>query len=740
MNVENTRVNFGIRPKLFLFVLISFSLLMAIIIWRIEVEAEQITSESIQQQLQRSSVIVRSDQENRYRTIQETAISLARDGRILPRVFEEDSETLQDLTGELQEALEFDILIFTNERGEIIARSDKPSAIGRSLQGRSSLFDTALSGKEAHGIMLSKGQLLQIVAVPIFDNVALDIIRGTIALAYQLSPQRARDINQLTDSEIGFFTLNKNKKTGLSEPINTFFTAPNLAAPVTDYLVKNSQLWKNLMENQSESLKITFTIDQERFHGILYPLIRNGGGTLGFVITLKSRTELLQPFKSIQKQVLVVGSICLFIASLFAWLIAHRITRPIFSLVSVANRIQMGDYPEPDAKFYQKSDEVGLLYRAIIKMGKTLKDKVELENYLSQVSISLDGEKLQQTELQELVEQSTIKNLIDKSDAELNIDELSQSLDRTTLIIDNTNLNLEDVAQNLLSKDEFTEKSEPLTLGSCFAGRYEILKLIGKGSIGSVQLVNDLDLNEEVALKIFFNRNLQGDELNRFKEEIRLARRITHRNIVRTFDFGVWQNRYYITMEYIYGFDLNNLIQNRGKLSPEIAIIMGRQICSAIIAAHNEGIIHRDLKPTNIIINKQGVLKIMDFGLAIQIKTPFSAGLQSDDSHESITGIAGTPRYMAPEQFEGTELDVRTDIYAIGGILYFILSGESPFNGKSYAELSELHRFSPSPHISKLVDNVPTGLDAIIYKALEKDKDSRFQTVTEFHNALMSVN
>lgn len=733
MNVDNPQVQFSLRLKLFLLVSISFSLLIAITIWRIDIEADAVANNAINKSIQRSRVIINSDLENRFRSIGETAISLSRDGRILPRVFEEDSETLQDLTYEFKEALEFDILIFTNADGVIIARSDNPNAIGRSLQGRSTLFDSALSGNKATGIMATKNQLLQIVAVPVFDNVATDFVRGTVALAYRLTELQAKEIHQLTESEIGIFQFSKNKSDKQFKPVNRFFTNPDLIDPVNQFFSENSETFLKKLAKSGEISELTLNLGEETFHSVLYPLNRSGGSALGFILAIKSRTELLKPFKMIQQQILIIGGICLFLASLIAWAIAHGISKPIISLVSITQRIQEGNYPQPDARFYHNRDEAGLLYQAIYQMGKNLKDKNQLENYLSQVSDSLDL----------LSKDDEIKDLIHKPDNEpvessahytLSKKDPNEVLERTTLVLDNPVIEADEATEG-----EFNEESEPLVLGSVFAGRYKIIKALGRGAIGSVHLVNDQDLNEQVALKIFFNKNLKGDQLSRFKEEIRLARRITHRNILRTFDFGVWQNRYYITMEYINGFDLNSLIRQKGILSPEIAIIMGRQICSAIIAAHDEGIIHRDLKPTNIIINRQGVLKIMDFGLAIKIN-------HSDTNHESQndntngTGIAGTPRYMAPEQFEGKDLDERTDIYAIGGILFFILTGRSAYDGKSYSEIAEQHRNKTVPSLTELQKNIPLRLEQIVFQALAKKKTDRYQSVTELHNDLMDLN
>lgn len=734
MPKEQQRVRFGLRPKLFLLVLISFGVLMALIVWRIGVEADRVANREIDRALQRSTNIVRADLENRYRAIQETAISLSRDGRILPRVYEGDARTLQDLTGEFHDALEFDILIFTDQAGQVIARSDNPGAIGQSVQGRSYLFDEALLGRAAQGIMLSKGELLQIVAVPVFDNVATDIVRGAIALAYRLSEQRANDIQQLTDSDIGFFALTKEKPTDPMQPVNSVFTKPSLTAPVTRYLVEHPSVWEPLTGDRSEPIDIAMTLAGEGFHGILYPLARSGGGTLGFVIVLKSRTELLRPFRMIQQQVLWAGGACLLIASLFAWFIAQRITRPIIALGPIAQRIQDGDYPEPDVRFYNRHDEVGALYQAIIRMGKTLKDKADLENYLAELSASLDMDRKKQSQLQQLIDRPAP---IGRGDP-LQSTRQPQIIERTIAQPDATQLR-SDPGTLLPVVTELAAEEQLLIPGSRFDERYEIVRPLGQGAMGNVQLVMDLDLNEQVALKIFYRRNLQGEALGRFKEEIRLARRITHRNIVRTFDFGVWRNHYYITMEYIHGFDLRSLINTRGPLAVKIAIMMARQICSAIIAAHAEGIIHRDLKPNNIIINKMGVLKIMDFGLALRINTLQNVGQEEDEPFQSNTTISGTPRYMAPEQFEGRTSDVRTDIYAIGAILHFILSGDAPFSGQSFTEISHQHRFVKPPHLCDLVDKFPEALDRIVYKALEKEPGARFQTVTNLLDALLTV-
>jgi hypothetical protein len=180
------KVRFGIRQKLFFLVLISFSALIVITSWRIGVEANRAATATIERTLTQSSKILRTKIQSRFASIQETAVGLARDGRVLPLIYEADSPTLQDLTSEFKKSLAFDTLFFTDRKGVVLARSDRPDAIGQELAGKSSLFDAALSGQTSQGISISQNKLLQMVVTPTFDNVAHDLVRGTVAIGYEI--------------------------------------------------------------------------------------------------------------------------------------------------------------------------------------------------------------------------------------------------------------------------------------------------------------------------------------------------------------------------------------------------------------------------------------------------------------------------------------------------------------------------------------------------------------------------
>lgn len=722
MNKDKNKVKFGIRPKLFFLVLIGFSALIIATSWRISVEANRAATATIERTLTQSSQILRTKIQSLFISIRETATSLARDGRVLPLVYEADSPTLQDLSLEFQKALEFNVLFFTDNRGVVLARSDRPDAIGQALAGKSALFDDALRGQVTQGFSISQGKLLQMVVAPVFDNVANDLVRGTVAIGYELSPEIAREINSLTASEIGFFSFERNSQGEIISAKSSSNTNQSLIKWLDDYFDKNPDKWRAIYESKESEIKFELPLDQNDFFAIAVPLANRDGGNLGFIMALKSRTELLMPFQIIQQQVFVVGFICILIASLIAWVIAKRISTPIVNLVSVTKDIQDGHYPDKAPK-KSSSDEVGLLYEAVFRMGNTLKEKAELENYLANISDGLD---LERVELPD-----------DIQDGDTSV-KLPNRNNRSQLDGDTTQICDFDHIQDTLPAAK--HKAKPtISDGVVIQDRYQIVRHLGAGAMADVYLAKDLDLSESVALKILDNNHFANEEIEGFKREIRLARRITHRNILRTYDFGVWEGLNYITMEFVQGYDLARMIDRAGPLSLNNGLTMAKQICSAMKAAHDQGIIHRDIKPSNMMINKQGIIKIMDFGLALAIGKEAKGSAEAEDKQSEIL-IAGTPNYMAPEQFRGGHLDQRTDIYALGILLFTIFTGSPPFShARGYEELEKLHLGTKPPSIRSRATSLPEALDKVVAKAVAKKPENRYQTIDELIDALQMV-
>ncbi len=264
--------------------------------------------------------------------------------------------------------------------------------------------------------------------------------------------------------------------------------------------------------------------------------------------------------------------------------------------------------------------------------------------------------------------------------------------------------------------------------GEIFAKRYQIEKKIGRGGMGVVYKAIDKILEISVALKTM-NPGIGDDErtLSRLKREVILARKVAHPNVCRIYDIGESDGIHYVSMEFLEGRSLADVLVQDGALSPERGVRIIRQVLEALEEAHKAGVLHRDLKPQNIMVDKNDRPYIMDFGISTS----------SELSKLTQTGaLIGTPRYMAPEQFGGRNVDHRADIYSIGIIMFEMFTGMLPFEANTPASVMFAHLNSTPPRPSQLAPEVPIELEEIILKALEKDPNRRFQTIHDFLRAL----
>jgi serine/threonine protein kinase/Tfp pilus assembly protein PilF len=272
---------------------------------------------------------------------------------------------------------------------------------------------------------------------------------------------------------------------------------------------------------------------------------------------------------------------------------------------------------------------------------------------------------------------------------------------------------------------------EELTTGSTFAGRYQIIEELGKGGMGKVYKAQDTDLKEKVAIKLL-KPEIAADKktIERFRNELKFARKIRHKNVCQMYDLNKEEGTHYITMEYVDGKDLKSMIRMMGQLSAGKTIYIAKQVCEGLTEAHRLGVVHRDLKPQNIMVDEDGNARIMDFGIARSLKTK---GI-------TATGVMiGTPEYMSPEQVEGKEVDQRSDIYSLGVILYEMVTGKVPFEGDTPFTIGVKHKSETPKDPKELNTQLPEELNRVILRCLEKDREKRYQSAGEVRAELVRI-
>jgi serine/threonine-protein kinase len=288
------------------------------------------------------------------------------------------------------------------------------------------------------------------------------------------------------------------------------------------------------------------------------------------------------------------------------------------------------------------------------------------------------------------------------------------------------------VRATTLRREAFEALKEAKELGS-----YTLKKKLGEGGMGEVWLAEHRLLKRPCAMK-FIRPELAAnpDTARRFEREVRAVTTLTHFNTIRIFDYGSNEDGgFFYVMEYLDGPTLDKLVKERGPLASARAVYLLRQLCGALSEAHSAGMVHRDLKPNNIIIAALGgqrdVAKLLDFGLVQD-----HSATESDDRITRAGTVLGTPSYMCPEQAGGDPVDARGDIYSLGAVTFFMLTGRPPFEASTVGKLISAHLTQPAPEVQTVRSDVPADFAAVVAKCLAKEPKERFQTAAELEAAL----
>ena len=273
---------------------------------------------------------------------------------------------------------------------------------------------------------------------------------------------------------------------------------------------------------------------------------------------------------------------------------------------------------------------------------------------------------------------------------------------------------------------------ERLAPGALIGGRYEILERLGRGGMGVVFRAHDREFNDVVALKVLRTDTLTPEAVRRFREEIRLARKVTHHNVCRMHEYGEDGDLRYLSMAFMDGIDLRRILRERGPLPAEEGFAVAVAVAEGLQAIHDEGIIHRDLKTPNIMRGSRGVVKVMDFGIA--------KAAASDGIDMTRTGmIVGTPEYMSPEQVRGEKLGFESDVYALGIVIFEMFTGHVPFRGETPVATLMKQLQEPPPLTGSEADRIPAALVPILERALAKAPGDRYPTARDLAAALVSA-
>jgi eukaryotic-like serine/threonine-protein kinase len=672
----------GLTQKILLFTSLLVVALVGVSLAFTTIQADRLAHENISRGLTDTRQVWETFQADRYNKLKLGVRTLGNDATFKAGV-NTDPATVYDMLKERGQDIAADFFIATDSDGVVIARSDRPSAAGEDMS-EAPIVKSSMDGQESSTVWRQGDRLFHAVSVPM--QFGEDVV-GVLIGGFGINEHLANEIRKLTRSEVAFLTHSSAQpKLAVSSlgpkeaDLKSALSRPDLAGGGTGNMN-------------------TFEMDLggDRHVGIQVPLKTASGETVGSMLALRSLADEMASFRRFRNSLVVVSLGVMVVGLGIAFLVARNITGPVRTLVGLVDRARSGSYTgkvEVDSK-----DEIGTLARAFNKLLTELREKEQMIGFLREGMPKMKRKEADPSAV-------------------------------TVASQETANLSAVTMAQ-VAVRD-----------GDLFADRYRVVSTIGKGGMGVVYRAHDRKLDEEVALKVLRPDVLKEDTtlLDRFKQEIKLARKISHRNVLRTHDFGEADGIPYISMEYLEGVTLKDLVNSKGALPLGIGLRIARQMCQGLDAAHQQGVVHRDIKPQNmLILPESGDVKIMDFGIARVSEVKGAPPPKPESGLTTAGTVMGTPDYMSPEQAQGSLADFRSDIYSLGVVLYEVFTGRLPFTGENLMQVVIAHIQKEAPAPRTLNPRIPPALERVIVRCMDKNPGRRYQRVSDMHRELSEV-